>query len=242
MKSRQAKKELSKAVANFNKVKNKLEKEEKKIMLPETIDFRSLNKRIITRENLNETVRELKQFGKGNSLDIYETYSGEKITLWEHEKLEKEKIRIIKRLNKELEAYKEPNKQGFTKAQMGSATYRDLLDEIEKYKNYEKTKGYDFKQLRKVMNSIGNKDYQYRKAVIYRENILNELEKLSKSSKSFRQLYNYFKEIKNPLTFYNKVKKSDSMMDFFLWYQQPDLYGNFDSSDELAEYIIEQYN
>ena len=95
MNRRQAKKELSKAVSNFNKIKTELEKETKNIILPESIDFQNLKKRIITKENYNETLRDIQKFGKGDSLEIYETYSGDKITKWEHEKLEKEKTRIL---------------------------------------------------------------------------------------------------------------------------------------------------
>ena len=242
MNRRQAKKELSKAVSNFNKIKTELEKETKNIILPESIDFQNLKKRIITKENYNETLRDIQKFGKGDSLEIYETYSGDKITKWEHEKLEKEKTRILKRLNKELAEYNEPNSQGFTKAQMGSAKYRDLLDDIEKYKNYEQLKGYNFKKLRNTMGSIGDRDYLYRKSLIYRENVLEELEKLSKNSKTFKELYNYFKKIENPIKFFNKTRKSDAMIDFFEWYEQPELYAGFDNSDELASYIIQQYN
>lgn len=242
MNKRQMKKELSKAVANFNKIKNEVEKATNNLILPETINFQNLKKRIITKENYNETLKDIKKFGKGDSLEIYETYSGDKITKWEHEKLEKEKTRILKRLNKELEKYKQPNEQGFTKAQMGNAKYRDLLDDIKKYKNYEQNKGYDFKKIRNNMNIVGDNDYLYKKALIYKENMLEELEKLSKNSKTFKQVYNYFKKIENPIKFFNTTRKSEALIDFFEWYENPELYAGFDNSDDLASYIIVQYS
>lgn len=223
MNRRQAKKELAKAVANFNKVKDKLEKEEKNVILPESINFQDLNKRIITRQNLNEIVRDLRKFGKGDSLEIYETPSGERITGWEHQKLEKEKSRIIKRLNNKKGIYEVPNEQGFTRVQMGSMRYQKLLNDIRKFENYQSNVGYDFKEMRNILHAIGDIDYDVRKATTYRENYIEVMEKY-KDFDNYELLEKKMNSLKNPNDFFEFFGKDDTSSDFDLTYQSEQFY------------------
>ena len=145
---------LGRAISKFNKVKNELERQEKDVILPAELDYKEVKENIRTRKQLNNLLSSLRKFGKEDSLQIYKTSSGDKITMWEHRELEKEKNRIVRRLNKKLEKYTTPNEQGFTRVQMGSSEARKIMKDIEKFKNYEMQKGYDFKLRRDIIHSI----------------------------------------------------------------------------------------
>ena len=53
---------LGKAVANFNKKINELNKEEKKLYLPDTINYKEIKENIVTRNELNRVIKSLKRF------------------------------------------------------------------------------------------------------------------------------------------------------------------------------------
>lgn len=53
---------LGKAVANFNKKINELNKEEKKLYLPDTITYKEVKENIVTRNELNRVIKSLKRF------------------------------------------------------------------------------------------------------------------------------------------------------------------------------------
>lgn len=78
---------LGKAVANFNKKINELNKEEKKLYLPDTINYKEVKENIVTRNELNRIIKSLKRFSKEGSEDIYTTKAGEQMTNWERQEL-----------------------------------------------------------------------------------------------------------------------------------------------------------
>ena len=58
---------LGKAVANFNKKINELNKEEKKLYLPDTITYKEVKENIVTRNELNRVIKSLKRFSNPRS-------------------------------------------------------------------------------------------------------------------------------------------------------------------------------
>lgn len=80
---------LGRAVANFNKKINELNKEEKKLYLPEPKDYKELKSKILTRNELNRVIGSLKRFSKEGAEDLYITKSGEQLTNWERGELRK---------------------------------------------------------------------------------------------------------------------------------------------------------
>ena len=71
---------------------------------------------------------------------------------------------------------------------------------------------------------------------------MNELENLKDNTPEFQKVYDYFKNINNPITFFNTTQKSQVLQDFFVWYKNPETYAGFDSNSELADYILEEYS
>lgn len=227
---------LGRAVSKFNKVKNELARQEKDAILPATLDYKEVKENIKTRKQLNNLLSSLRKFGKEDSLQIYETSSGDKITMWEHRELEKEKNRIVRRLNKKLEKYTTPNEQGFTRVQMGSSEARKIMEDIEKFKNYEMQKGYDFKVRRDIIHSIGDIDYEFRKATTYRENYINEMKKYSHFD-NYELLKQKMEELKNPKEFFEYFSKDEITVD--LTYQSDQFYAQQDFNSFLERLGID---
>lgn len=78
---------LGKAVSNFNKKINELNKEEKKLYLPEKLDYKEVKGNIVTRNELKRVINSLRRFSKEGSEDLYITKSGERITKWERQEM-----------------------------------------------------------------------------------------------------------------------------------------------------------
>lgn len=53
---------LGRAVSQFNKKINELNKEEKKLYLPELKNYKDIKSKILTRNELNRVIRSLKSF------------------------------------------------------------------------------------------------------------------------------------------------------------------------------------
>ena len=80
---------LGRAVANFNKKINELQKQEKKFYLPELKNYKDIKENIHTRSELNRVINSLKRFSKEGAEDLYVTKAGEQITKWERQELRK---------------------------------------------------------------------------------------------------------------------------------------------------------
>jgi len=94
---------LGKAVANFNKKINELNKEERKLYLPELKNYKDIKENIKTRQELNRVIKSLKRFSKEGSEDLYITSAGEQITKWERGELRKANKNCRKRFKRKRE-------------------------------------------------------------------------------------------------------------------------------------------
>lgn len=80
---------LGRAVSNFNKKINELQKEEKKLYLPETISYKDIKSKIYTRNELNRIINSLKRFSKPGAEAPVKTRDYNYITKWEQQELRK---------------------------------------------------------------------------------------------------------------------------------------------------------
>lgn len=80
---------LGKAVSNFNKKINELNKEEKKLYLPETVSYKDIKSKIYTRNELNRIINSLKRFNKEGAENPVLTRDYNVITKWEQQELRK---------------------------------------------------------------------------------------------------------------------------------------------------------
>lgn len=199
---------LGRAVAQFNRKINKLQAEEKKLYLPETISYQEAKENIITRKELNRLINSLRRFQREGAEDLYTTQSGEEITKWERRELGIQSRIAQTRLQNELKKLNEPLESGYSRAQMGSDSVRQIEAKIRNLKQIENKTGYEFKDLRKRILSMGNSDYVMKKATIYRKNYLKEMEKYSHFD-NYEKLMKKLRSFTNPVSFFNFVSRNE---------------------------------
>ena len=212
---------LGRAVTQFNKKINKLQAEENKLYLPETISYTEAKENITTRRELNRLINSLRRFQKEGAEDIYTTQSGETMTKWERRELGIQSRIAQTRLQNELKTLNEPTESGFSRAQMGSMRVREINAQIKNLKNIESAVGYEFKRLRDRLSRMGTSDYTMKKAIVFRENYLKEMEKYSHFD-NYEKLMKKLRSFTNPVSFFNFVSQNEFACD--MTYQSDEVY------------------
>ena len=123
---------------------------------------------------------------------------------------------------------------------MGSTKVRALQSQIKNLKMIETQKGYEFNALRRRIKKMGASDYEMKKAIIYRENYLKEMEKYS-HFENYQELMAKLKSIQNPLKFFEFVSQNELTQD--LTYQSDQYYSQqeFNRFVEMFQIEPEQY-
>lgn len=199
---------LGRAVSEFNKKINALQREENKLYLPETIAYKEAKENITTRKELNRLINSLRRFQREGAEDLYKTQAGEEITKWERRELGIQSRIAQTRLRAELKNLEKPLDSGFSRIQMGSIRAREIEAQIRNLKQIENKTGYEFNQLKRRIMTQGQSDYTMKKATIFRENYLREMQKYSHFD-NYDKLMNKLQSIKNPVSFYNFVSKNE---------------------------------
>lgn len=232
---------LKKAVNDFNKKIRRLEKEENLLYLPDTITYIDTKNDITTRAEYNRRVKALENFMKKGAEDLHITKGNEGLSKWEWQQTLNQKRIVENRLNKRLAELDKPNKiTGIQRMRMGSEEIAEIESTLESIRNINKVKGAAFKRIKSRIEMMGVKDYDMKRNMIYRENILEELRKIKDTNPDLKGLYEHFKNITNPNEFYEEIKKSEVMKDFFMWYKNPKDYGSFDSYEAIKDYAINE--
>lgn len=199
---------LGRAVSDFNKKVNRLNAEENKLYLPETINYAEAKENITTRRELNRLINSLRRFQKEGAEDLYITQSGEEMTKWERRELGIQSRIAQTRLQNELKSLNEPTESGFSRAQMGSMRVREINAQIKNLKNIESAVGYEFNRLRERLSRMGTSDYTMKKAIVFRENYLKEMEKYSHFD-NYEKLMKKLRSFTNPISFFNFVSQNE---------------------------------
>ena len=100
----------------------------------------------------------------------------------------------------------------FQEYKCGSLRAREIEANIKRLKNIEFKKGYEFKQLKKAIQTQGKSDYSMKKALNYMNNYLQELEKYSHLD-NYNKLMNELQKYKNPISFYEFMSKNELTQD-----------------------------
>lgn len=212
---------LGRAVAQFNKKVNELNREEKKLYLPETINYKEAKENITTRRELNRLINSLRRFQREGAETLYTTQSGETMTKWERRELGIQSRIAQTRLKAELKTLNEPTENGFSRVQMGSIRAREIEAQIKNLKNIESAVGYEFNRLRERLSRMGTSDYTMKKAIVFRENYLKEMEKYSHFD-NYEKLMKKLRSFTNPISFFNFVSQNELTGD--LTYQSDETY------------------
>lgn len=212
---------LGRAVSDFNKKINELNKEERKLYLPEKIDYKEAKENITTRRELNRLINSLRRFQKEGAEDLYITEGGETITKWERRELGIQSRIAQTRLRAELKNLEKPLESGFSRVQMGSIRAREIEAQIKNLKQIETKRGYEFNALKRRIMSQGASDYTMKKAIVFRENYLNEMKKYSHFD-NYDKLMKKLNSFSNPVSFFNFVSQNELTGD--LTYQSDEVY------------------
>ena len=108
--------------------------------------------------------------------------------------------------------------QVILKHKCGSLLYREIVAKLRNLRKIEQKSGRDYKRIKQRLNEIGTLDYNMVRATIYRENFEYALS-FSEKMEGYDLLLRRLNRIKNPVNFYNFVRKSDVMSDIFIYYK-----------------------
>lgn len=209
---------LGKAVSNFNKKLKQIKNEENKLYLPDPASYQDIKEKTMTRAELNRIIKSLKRFNIEGAENLYTTKAGEKLTEWERGELERQ-IKIgEKNLQQEIKDFEQTNAQGYSKAMMGSTVYQNLVAQSRNLRTLEERGGYGYKTIKERVKDIGNYDYIYMKATVFRENFMYAFSFLSDLD-GYDILLKRLNRFINPINFYNYIKQSNVLMDIFDYYK-----------------------
>ena len=219
---------LGKAVSRFNKIITEFDTDERDY-LPELKDYRELKDHITSRKELNRVIKSLRRVNAENLLNTKILESGEEISKWEFQEINKARRRAFRNLELEKESIlKDRPSIG-----MGDERLSEIRAIEESFNKLNEKTGSDLKRLISRIFSVGRSDYKLSKDVLFRENFYKALEGIS-NFQNYDVLKKNLDKIKNPSKFYEYVKKSPVLMDLFLWYKESDslFYGGFNDNEE----------
>lgn len=222
---------LGQAVSRFNKIIISLESDELDF-LPELKNYQEIKSHITSRKELNRVLNSLRRVNEENLLKTKVLESGEEISKWEFQELNKARKRAYRNLALEKESILK-NRPSIG---MGDERLSEIRTIENSFVSLEFRKGKDLKRIMGRIFSVGRLDYELAKAELFRKNFYKALEGIS-NFQNYEVLKKNLDKIKNPIKFYNFVKQSPTLMDLFLWYKESDslFYGSFSSNEEAFD-------
>lgn len=130
-----------------------------------------------------------------------------------------------------------------TKGELRRDIHKQALSEIRNIKEMEIARTGDFIKLKDRLSKYGSLDYKYMKATVFRENYEYAMEEAGfKNFPNYEVLKNKLDKFTNPISFYNFIKKSNVMMDIFIYYNPNDnvKYGEFKTPEERFNAGLEE--
>ena len=219
---------LGQAVSRFNKIINELDIDERNF-LPELKNYQEIKEHITSRKELNRIIKSLRRVDTENLLNTKTLESGEEISKWEYQELNKARRRAFRNLELERESIlKDRPSIG-----MGDERLSEIHAIEQSFIDLENRTGKDLKRIKTRIFSVGRSDYKLSKDELFRRNFYTALEGIS-NFQNYDVLKKELDKIKNPTKFYEFVKKSPVLMDLFLWYKESDslFYGGFNDNEE----------
>lgn len=222
---------LGRAISNFNKTINEIEVDEKDV-LPEVRNYKELKNSIKSRKELNRVINALNRANIKNLTSTRQYASGEEVTQWEYNEINK----AMKRAMRNLESERAGILAGRESIGMGEERLSEIKAIEKSIDSLETRTGSRFEKIKQRIFSLGRSDYNLKKAETFRENFYTSLEAVS-TFRNYDTLKNELDKIKNPIKFFEYVKRSPILMDIFLWYHAPQdvTYGGFNSTEDAFD-------
>lgn len=186
--------------------------------LPMQQNYQDLKKHIVTREQLNQTLKSLNSFQTASAIDEVTLKKGQTISRWQMQEIEKRRPQAIEKIeNRLMKEQLRKDTQSNYKG-LSNDTIKRLESTLKTLKNYDKKTGQDLKYAISRIMQIGSKDYEVKLAMTFRTNFMKTFE----AGLSNYENYDVFKKkldsIKDPQEFYDYVSRSEFLMDSFVLY------------------------
>lgn len=222
---------LGRAISKFNKMINEIEVDEKDV-LPEMRNYKELKESINSRKELNRVINALNRANVDSLTQTREYASGEEITRWEYNEINK----AMRRAMRNLESERAGILAGRESIGMGEERLSEIKAIERSFETLGERKGSEFERIKERIFSLGRSDYKITRDKQFRENFYTALEGIS-NFQNYDILKHELDKIKNPSKFYEYVKKSPVLMDLFLWYKESDslFYGGFTNNQEAFD-------
>ena len=222
---------LGRAISKFNKTINEIEIDEKDI-LPEMKNYKELKESINSRKELNRVINALNRANVKTLTDSVAYESGEELTRWEFNEINK----AMRRALRNLESEKASILTGRESIGMGDERLSEIKAIERSFETLGERKGSEFERIKERIFSLGRSDYKITRDKQFQENFYKALEGIS-NFQNYELLKHELDKIKNPTKFYDYVKQSPVLMDLFLWYKESDslFYGGFTDNQEAFD-------
>ena len=222
---------LGRAISKFNKIINEIEVDEKDV-LPELRNYKELKSSINSRKELNRVINALNRANIDTLTQTREFASGEEVTRWEYNEINK----AMRRAMRNLESERAGILAGRESIGMGEERLSEIKAIERSFETLGERKGSEFERIKERIFSLGRSDYKITRDKQFQENFYKALEGIS-NFQNYEVLKHELDKIKNPSKFYEYVKKSPVLMDLFLWYKESDslFYGGFTNNQEAFD-------
>ena len=165
---------LGQAVSRFNKIINELDTDERNF-LPELKDYKEIKEHITSRKELNRIIKSLRRVDTENLLNTKILESGEEISKWEYQELNKARRRAFRNLELERESIlKDRPSIG-----MGDERLSEIHAIEQSFIDLETRTGASLKRLKTRIFSVGRSDYKLSRDELFRRNFYTALEGIS---------------------------------------------------------------
>ena len=227
---------LDSAMKRFNREVNKLS--ELNIPTPEKKKFSDLVEHITTRKELDNVIQTLNDFNEITATEEVKLQSGESVPLYIFNEVSKKKEQAERNLYTELNKI-QMQRQEEQNSYMGQPRVTEIQETLEIIMDY--TKDLDtFTQTASRTKSIGRTDYAFARQVQFRENFMKALDNV-KNFAHYKDLKKELNKYRNPAKFYTYIKKSNVLMDIWIWYKEQEngaTYSSFDTNENAFNYAL----
>lgn len=228
---------LQKAINHFN---SELQKVENKENLPPRAKYDDLRDRIISRRELESTIKSLNNANAMNLSSTEELASGERVSTWEYDDTIRRKNIAGENLLNELDSINRHRAESgnrymgeerVSEIQETLALLDSSLDDLNA-----------FKGSRNRLKVYGRESLNLYRSKVFMDNFKTAVQGLQ-NFEHYDLLKQRMNELRNPEKFYEIMKKSDILMDIFLWYKNPDgalIYSGFEDNEEAFDYALQE--
>ena len=228
---------LKRAVNNFNSKIRRLETGGRD-NLPSKVSYKKLigqgksDEEILTRKELNQTLRSLRNFSKRGAENIITTAGGEELTKWEVHEIKLKQNRAEKRLRSEIFDL------GFKRIfGMGNKEIQQKEQQIKSIRNLFNKRGYEFRRGYDALERVASPSKNLRDAFTWKENFMYALDELE-GFENVDVLKEKLKGFKNPKDMWEYINQSETLKDLFLFYKEKataQTYGGFKDNQEAFD-------